>query len=349
MIASFIRAIRPAATATLVCCLGTAFAENSGADMVASPAPAAAARVDAAVAAVVNGTSITENEVNREVDMAVRQMEGQLPPEQLATMRSHIRNSVLESLVMRQVLLDQAEKVGITVGDDDYQRAVDEMTHTIQPGKTLKDMLDAYGISEEDFRSKVTTGIRIQKLLESQAGKAATVSEEEIRAFYKGHPEHFGEPETVTARHILVGFEPGATDEAKAAARAKLMSVRKKLMEGASFEEMAKEHSACPSQARGGSLGRFPRGSMAPEFEEAAFSQPIGEIGKIVETQFGFHLIRVDARAEAQMTPIEEAKGKIAAFLKDQKEEAASRAYVEKLRGDAVITYPNRPANAGEG
>ncbi len=88
----------------------------------------------------------------------------------------------------------------------------------------------------------------------------------------------------VRASHILVGSEGEA------------VAISKKLATGSKFEELARQYSKCPSREKGGDLGFFGHGMMVKEFEDAAFSMPVGQVSKPVKTQFGFHLIKVTGK-----------------------------------------------------
>jgi len=128
--------------------------------------------------------------------------------------------------------------------------------------------------------------------------KGITVSDEELKKKYE---ENKGQYEQVKARHILVAFkgsaaaQPGKPELTEEQAKAKADDLRKQLVAGASFEELAKKESDdTGSGARGGDLGEFGRGQMVPEFEKAAFEAKPGDITPVVRTQFGYHIIKVD-------------------------------------------------------
>ena len=110
-----------------------------------------------------------------------------------------------------------------------------------------------------------------------------TLTEDEKKAFFEANKSKFNKSETASAKHILVDTEEKASD------------LFNKINEGAiSFEDAAAEHSTCPSKDAGGNLGSFPRGQMVPEFEEAVFNMKQGEISGPVQTQFGYHLIKLE-------------------------------------------------------
>lgn len=146
----------------------------------------------------------------------------------------------------------------------------------------------------EDSKAALLKSYALNKLI---ANEDAT--EEEIEQYYEKHKEHFKKPESRVASHILIKDEEEAN------------KVYKEIEEGLSFEEAATKYSTCPSKEQGGSLGEFGRGQMVPEFEEHAFSMEKGVISEPVKSQFGYHIIRVDEKSEAEVRPFEEAKAEI--------------------------------------
>lgn len=169
-----------------------------------------------------------------------------------------------------------------------------------------------------------------EQLLINYAGEKAvsgvSVSDDEAKKYYDDNKEQFIGEETVTASHILVKTE----DEAK--------TLYEKIASGeVSFENAARENSTCPSKANGGSLGEFSRGQMVPEFDAAVFSMQVGEITKEpVKTQFGYHLIRLDAKNEAKPIEFSEIKDRIKSALLGEKQQKAYESKINQLK----ILYP---------
>ncbi|KNF07731.1 putative peptidyl-prolyl cis-trans isomerase Cbf2 [Gottschalkia purinilytica] len=154
---------------------------------------------------------------------------------------------------------------------------------------------DEYFVSELE---KTKKNLLIQYSVNKLIGDVSATDEDVVK-YYDENKEKFKQPETIRASHILVKDE----EEAK--------NIISKLNEGLSFEEVAKEKSECPSKDRGGDLGYFARGSMVPEFEEAAFKLEKDEISEPVKTQFGYHIIKLNDRKEAGISPLEEVKQQI--------------------------------------
>lgn len=292
------------------------------------------------VLATVNGTDITLAEFNKEMDVMVGRMQGRVPPERLGQMRMQMRDQLLENLITRQILVDKVKADNITVTPEEFDEAVATLTESLPEGVTLNDMLAQTETTEEEFKSTLTMELQIRKLLEGQTGGEVKATDEEIEAFYKDNQEQFERPETVEASHILIGIEATETDEQKAEKRKQLEAIREQLVAGGDFAALAAEHSSCPSKAQGGNLGRFPRGRMVPEFETAAFTQDVGAVGEIVETQFGYHLIKVEGRDEAGTTPLDEVREQLAQYLANQKQQDVVKTYIEQLREKADVAFP---------
>lgn len=292
------------------------------------------------VIVTVNGTDITQGALDKEIDSMVQRMQGRVPPERIGQMRARLEEQMLTNLISRQVLLDKIAADKIEVTDAEFETAINELAGNLPEGVTVDQMLERSGTSKEEFRENFGLELKIRKLIEANAGGKLEATEEEAKTFYEANPEQFAKEENVTASHILISVDEGATAEDKAAKRAELEDVRKKIVEGADFAEMAKQHSTCPSKEQGGSLGEFGRGRMVPEFEQAAFSQEIGAVGDIVETQFGFHIIKVTEHSDGGATPFDEVKDQLTRYLTAQKQQEAARTYVDDLMKSADIKYP---------
>lgn len=152
-----------------------------------------------------------------------------------------------------------------------------------------------------------------------------SVAEEEISSYYEAHKEQYKKGETVSAKHILAGSEEKCKE-----VMAVLESGEK------TFEEAAKEYSQCPSGAKGGALGEFGKGQMVKEFEDAAFAAEIGVVVGPVNTQFGCHLIKVEAKKEASIATLEEVKETIRRTLLQQKQNDVYTKTVEELKAKYI-------------
>ncbi|MCF7838738.1 MAG: peptidylprolyl isomerase [Candidatus Marinimicrobia bacterium] len=284
------------------------------------------------VRARVGEIEVTQAEANEQVAKLLQRVGDQVPPERLAQVRQQMQQQVLDGLIMRAVLRAAIAAENITVEPEEVSARLEELTANFPEGMTLADFLASNNLDEAEVRSELATSIQAEKLIESKVGPEAPATEEAVRAFYDENIEQFEMPEMVTARHILIAFDEDDDEEARAAKRAQIEALREQLVAGADFSALAQEHSVCPSKQQGGSLGEFGRGQMVPEFDAAAFAQPVGEVGEVVETQYGYHLILVDEKEDARKVPFEEASERIGAMLGRQERQEAFQAYIEGLR-----------------
>jgi peptidyl-prolyl cis-trans isomerase C len=173
--------------------------------------------------------------------------------------------------------------------------------------------------------------------VEKEIATQVVVSDADVHEFYTGNKDKFEQPEQARARHILVQVDEKADEKTRQAARAKADDLLAQLKGGANFEELAKKSSDCPSAPQGGDLGFFAHNQMVPAFDEAAFALKPGETSGVVETEFGYHIIRLEEKKAPGLVPEQQASGKIREFLLSQKTVAAVEQRVKALRENAKI------------
>lgn len=322
-------------------------APAAGVAAAAAPtaAPAGAEKADNAVVfddgeALVSayGKTLTYGEAIANIRRAMK-MQG-VPDDQLDDAAKQVAPNALpqivEEFVMLHALRDAADKAGIVCTDEDVEAEFKEATSHLPPGLTLEEAFERSGITADDLKKQIGETLPVKKLVDGLA-KDVNPSDEEIAKFYEEKSESFKTPEQVRASHILVKVDSGASDEDKAAAKAKIEGLIAQIKEGADFAELAKANSDCPSKEQGGDLGFFGHGQMVPEFDAAAFALEEGGISDIVETQFGFHVIKKTGAKEAGVTPLEEVKDDISKFLANQKKSDIIGKYMKDFRKSLVF------------
>jgi peptidyl-prolyl cis-trans isomerase D len=177
-------------------------------------------------------------------------------------------------------------------------------------------------------------------------GKTPQPSQTEIQQYFQAHQSEYSVPEQAKSRHILIKVAPGADAKTDAAARAKAESILKQLQGGANFADLAKKNSDDPgSKDSGGELGFAQRGHMVPEFDNAIFTQKIGDY-KIVKTQFGYHIVQVEERQTAHTQTLADVLPAIQATLLRQNEQQAEDNYARALTAEAIKSGLEKTAAA---
>ncbi|NVN91579.1 MAG: peptidylprolyl isomerase [Desulfuromonadales bacterium] len=300
--------------------------------------PATAATAPAAtkdeVVARVNGKPIYAAELQR----AKKAYQNGQPKQEIpADKQKEFDQQALTQLVSAELLYQAGQKLMIKDLDKQVDEKISQGKKRFPTEQDFEKAIKALDMTESSLRDYTRRDIVISNYVQQNFASKITVSEEESKKFYDQNADKFKQPETVRASHILIGVDPKATDEDKKKAREKIESVRRALAGGSDFAKLAKENSTCPSSQQGGDLGYFGKGQMVPAFEQVAFSLKPGEISDVVETQFGYHIIKVMDKKDASTVPFKDAKPRIDDYLKGQKLTAAVTSYLDETRKTAKI------------
>jgi len=286
--------------------------------------------------AEVNGISISNEAYERELSFFLEQAarEGRQVPD---TMLAKVKEDILDNLIDREVLYQKSQKEGIKIG----AQAVTDQLATIKKrfpsDAEFKKALDQMKLSESDIKSQIEKDMAIRELIDKQVAQKVVITDAQTKSYYDENPNMFEQPEQVKASHILIKVETDASETDKAKARIEIVKIQKKLQNGEDFATLAKEFSQGPSSAKGGDLGFFRRGQMVKPFEDAAFALKPNEVSDVVETRFGYHLIKVTERKTAQTIAYADVKDRLSQHLKKQEVEKEAGQYIDKLRQEAEI------------
>lgn len=287
----------------------------------------------------VNNNTVSDEEIAAEEARITQHLATHVPPEQLEAMKEVMKKQAAESLINRVLLKEAVETEDIGASDEELDERMEMVKSKFESPEAYSQQLAGLGITQKELRSEMETSLRMEKLLQKHVGTIEEPTEAEVESFYKENAERFKQPEMLRASHILIRTEPQESDPEKSAKRLEAAKLLGEIQKGADFGGLASQHSACPSKERGGDLGYFERGRMVKPFEDAAFSLSAGEVSDLVETQFGYHIVKVTDRQQESTASFETAKDDISAFLKDQKREQAVKAYTDKLRAEATIEH----------
>ncbi len=286
--------------------------------------------------AVVNGVVISQEQLDSamlNVETRFRRSGRSPSTSELA----QIREGVLDNLIARELLYQESQRKGIKADPKAVNEQLEAVEKKFPSEDQFKSWLKSVNLSKASLRSQLEQDQAIRELIERQFAEKTEVSDEEIKAYYDSHPNSFKKPEQVKASHILIKVEPQAEESQKAEARKKLEMIQGKLKKNEEFSALAKEYSEGPSSSNGGDLGYFRRGQMVKTFEDAAFALKPGEVSGIVETQFGYHLIKVTDKTAESTMPYAEVEDKLGQYLQQEKLRKEIGAYVESLRSNAKV------------
>jgi len=286
--------------------------------------------------AVVNGVVITRAQYDKEIEVHLQRVARQgrqMSEEQL----TKLKKEILDGLIEREVLYQESQKAGIKVSEEKVNEQLTGIQKRFPSEAEFKKALASMSLTEDEVRAQIQRGLAIRELIEQKVASKIVISDDDTKAYYDKNPQLFKQPEQVKASHILIKVEPTADEAAKAAARKKIQDIQQKLKDGGDFAALAKEYSEGPSGAKGGDLGYFSRGQMVKPFEDTAFAMKPGEVSDLVETRFGYHLMKVYEMKPEQTLAYGDVKDKIAQRLKQEKIEKEANLYVQNLKKDAKV------------
>jgi len=307
--------------------------QSSGSTTPAQTPPAAPAG-RGAVAARVNGAPIYK--IDLEGALASFMQANQLGADAAEERKQEARKKVLDGLIGSELLFQKARSIPIEIP----QAAVDEAIRQSRASMGedgFNTELQRRGMTPQDLEQLVRQNLMVQKMIEERIVNTIQVSDAESRKFYDDNPPKMEKPAGVDASHILVKSFASDAQEKKDQARKKIDEAHAKVKSGEEFSSVAGQYSEDASAARGGALGTIRRGQTVPAFEEAAFKLGVGQISDIVQTEFGFHVIKVTGKQEASTASFDEVKERVTDFLKQQKAQQAIESLVDSLRSEAKV------------
>jgi peptidyl-prolyl cis-trans isomerase C len=279
-------------------------------------------QLDPSVVATVNGESIPVVEFEHELALAYEVPEGATAPapDQLLA----LKQTVLQGLLDRQLLLQDARAKGISVAPEAVLGAVLRLKAEYQDAG-FQEALAEERLSEADFQRKTAARLTVEKLVDEVVYERVAVTEEELQGFLEAHATEFQEPEEVHAAQIVVKDVEDAR------------KLREELRAGAKFATVARAHSLSADGRLGGDLGWFPRGVMPPEFDKVAFSLEPGQVSDVVTSDYGFHIFKLLERRPAHRKELAQVRREVERRLLRDKKAKAQAAYVHSLRDRAAI------------
>ena len=306
----------------------------AGVSSISAPRIARAEVVEQIVA-VVNDEVITQSELNDMVEPVYAQLKHKLDGQALLEKLDEVRRDMLGQLVDERLIFQAAKKEKIEVTDQEVDDKLGEVKTKFGSEDEFNEALASQGLGADDLRKKYREQLMARKLISREISAKVFVSPSEIAGYYETHPDIFRAPESVEVWNILIRADkPTDFERAKGVCD----KIRRQIVEGASFEDLAKGQSQGPGRGQGGAMGRIHRGELLPAIDQVIFTLKEGEISDPIRTDIGYHLFKISGRQEASQKPLESVKDKIERGLFEQKAAERYQDWVARLRRDAYVS-----------
>jgi len=256
---------------------------------------------------------------------------------------TQLRREAMDKMIEQELVRQAAEAQGIEVTAAEIDAALVEVSEPFKTPEEFARRIQSEGFTEESYRRHVARMLAAKKYLDGIRLGVATVSNEELEAYYRDNERRLTLPEQVRVRHILLTWKPMGTRDDRAAIREQMAPILERARNGEDFAALAREYSDDSATVQnGGDTGLFHRGQMVPAFEAVAFALKPGEISEPVETPFGVHILRLEERREARLLPLDEIREQLREHIREEKMEAAVKQEIARLQeaGEVEILIP---------
>ena len=299
--------------------------------------PAGSDALFPAVVARVNGKAILGRDLEQRIQAELSSIGSPAWKNLREDYRQELTNQHLGSLIANELIYQKASTAGIKATDADVQGEFSKLAKTYSSDAEMNRALANRGMDRAALNKELARGLVVAKFIEEQINKKIVVSPADAQQYYSTHTEEFRHPDLIQTSHILIAVAEGATADQDKMARQRAEALLARAKKGEDFAKLAKENSMDASASQGGDIGLVPKGQLAPEYEQAAFSLPVGGISGLVRTQFGYHIIKVTEKKPEGVSTLDEVRSQLIDFLKNQKAGAELQKYVDDLRVQAKI------------
>jgi peptidyl-prolyl cis-trans isomerase C len=254
---------------------------------------------------------------------------------------------ILDDMIIDKLLIKRSAETKVT--DEEVAAQFERIKASFGTEEELKKQLDAAGQTVEKVKTGMRERLKQEHWIDEQIKGKTEVTEADAEDFYKKNPDQFKAPEQVRASHILVAVPQDAKPEVVVEKEKAAQAIAVRVKKGEAFDKLAKELSEDPSaKQNSGDLDFFTKEAMVPEFSKAAFAMKKDEISDPVRSQFGYHVIKVTDRKDAETVTLEKAKPQLLTYLQRQKKQAEIEKVVKDIRAKAEVkvNLPDAPVPA---
>lgn len=306
--------------------------------VVALLATSVYAEVTNRVVAIVNGDVISLYDLDKESQPTIDRVKAMYNGPDLKSQIYNAKRTVLEQMIGRMIAKAEVEKLGISVSDEEINAAIDRIKRdNSMTQEEFLARLEQENKTLEELRNDLRDEILQAKLIDKEVRAKIVISEEQMKEYYENNKDEFVGQNRVRLKNILIPVSPGDSTDAVKAKKTLAYRLAGEIKSGASFDELARAHSAGPGASKGGDLGYMDYNDLAPYLKDAIADLKPGQITDVLETPYGFQIIMLSERETSEVKAFDDVKKQIQQKLYRAQIQNRYQAYVQELRDKAYI------------
>jgi peptidyl-prolyl cis-trans isomerase C len=251
--------------------------------------------------------------------------------------REKYRPQALEKMIEKELFYQEAVKIGLKIDEEIIQTQREKTIKRLGGEKTFKAALKKAGLTDEQYQQRLRKKQLVKRFITIEINDKARPTDEEIKDYYRRNRKKFMRPEARKLTHILISVQPEASAEERKLKKAKAQEVIDRIKAGEDMADVAWNHSMGPYRVKGGDMGLVHRGRLYPPLEKEVFQLEPGKLSGIIETIYGYHVVRVEEVKPAEQLELKDVYDKIKADLKKKNEKQIREDLVATLRAKARI------------
>jgi len=290
------------------------------------------------IVAVVNDEPITQSELDALLIPIYAQYRSAYIGEEFINKVNEARTNLLNQLIEDRLVAQEAKRLEVKVTEEEVEAHINEVKRKFPSDDEFNLFLANQGITLDKLYKRYEEQIAIRKLHYYEVRQKVVVSPLEIEAYYSEHIDEFTEKEKLKVKTIMIKKKEDQGGKMVDEARIKIEKLVNEVQNGASFSELAKQHSEGMNAEEGGDLGFIERGEMIPEFDKVLFNLSVGEISPILETDIGYHIFIIEAKQEKKVKTLSEIKDEIYNIIFKIKSKDRFEKWMQELKQNAYIS-----------
>jgi peptidyl-prolyl cis-trans isomerase SurA len=292
------------------------------------------------IVAVVNDEIITLYEFNEAFEPYRKNIENTYKGNDKDALIKQTQETFFQRIIDKMLIEQEAKKKGIsdTVKEEDVMGVIQDMLN--KQNLSMQDFLKnlaSEGSSIEAIKKDIRSQIIRMRLLRREVKDKIIVTDEEIGEYYDKNRQEYEGKESVRMKQLLLMLPPNADTNVKTKLKNEALHLRELIIEGESFDVLTAKYSKGPAAAQGGDVGFIERGTIIPEVEAMAFSLPVDQVSEVIESNLGFHIIKVVDKKGAGLKPIALVREEIKAKLEEEKLDKKFEEWISSVRARSHI------------